>query len=152
MFESRRPEGIPAVNLAIDWRVVFFAAIVAAIATVMCGLLPGAHVVRLAIAEGMKGRAAAVRTRWIRAGAREALIVVQVTASVALLLVSTLFARGLAAGAAASPGFVTDGVATVGVELGTAPGKPQDRLPRGCSRGSPLSRMSTRQPLPPSFR
>jgi predicted permease len=130
VFDSMRPEGIPAVNLAIDWRVVFFAAIIALIATVMCGLLPGAHVVRLAIAEGMKGRAAAVRTRWIRAGAREALIVVQVTASVALLLVSTLFARGLAAGAAASPGFVTEDVATVGVDLGTTPGKRQELATR----------------------
>jgi predicted permease len=143
VFESKRPEGIPAVNLAIDWRVVFFAAIIALIATMMCGLLPGAHVVRLAIAEGMKGRAAAVRTRWIRAGAREVLIVVQVTASVALLLVSTLFARGLAAGAAASPGFVTDGVATLGVELGTAPGKPQELAARLLERIATVENVDT---------
>jgi putative ABC transport system permease protein len=86
--------------------------------TVLCGLLPATHVVRLAIAEGMKGHTAALRTRWLRAGMREALIVIQVTASIALLLVSALFARGLAAGAAASPGFTIDGIVTIGIELG----------------------------------
>jgi hypothetical protein len=68
----------------------------------------------------LKGSAAAVRTRWLRAGAREALIVVQVTASVALLLASALFTRGLSTGQAASPGFVTEGIVTLGVDLGNA--------------------------------
>src|SRR6185436_14047796 len=113
LFEARRPDGIPAVDLAIDWRVTLFAVTAAIMATVLFGLAPAVHVVRLAIVEGMKGRVMAARTRWFRAGAREVLIVVQVSASVALLLVSTLFARALAAGSAASPGFVTAGVALV---------------------------------------
>ena len=117
VFDAHRPDGIPAVHLAIDWRVALFSAVVAALATVLCGLLPATHVVRLAIAEGIKGRGAALRTRWLRAGMREALIVVQVTASIAMLLVSALFARGLAAGAAASPGFAIDGIVTIGIEV-----------------------------------
>ena len=117
LFEAWRPEGIPAVDLAVDWRVAMFAVAATGLATMLFGLAPAAHVVRLAIAEGIKGRGSAVRTRWLRLGAREALIVVQVSASVALLLVSTLFARALSAGAAASPGFVTAGVAIVPVEL-----------------------------------
>ena len=120
VFAAYRPEGVPAVDLAIDWRVVLFAAVAASLATVLCGLLPAAHLVRLAVAEGLKGRGAAVRTRWLRGGAREALIVVQVTASVALLLASALFTQGLWIGRAASPGFVTEGIVTMGVDLGNA--------------------------------
>lgn len=121
-FEANRPEGIPAVDLAIDWRVALFAVASAVFATVLFGLAPAMHVVRLAIAEGMKGRAAMIRARWLRAGAREILIVVQVAASVALLVVSAIFARGLSEGAAASPGFASDGIATVGVDLSPIPG------------------------------
>jgi len=120
IFAAYRPEGVPAVDLAVDWRVVLFAATAASLATILCGLLPAAHLVRLAVAEGLKGRAAAVRTRWLRAGAREALIVVQVTASVALLLASAVFTHGLSTGRAASPGFVTEGIVTMAVDLGNA--------------------------------
>jgi putative ABC transport system permease protein len=115
-----RPAGLPAVPLAIDWRVTIFAVLIALFATVLCGLLPGMHVVRLAIADGMKGRVAGVRALWMRGGVREALIVIQVTVSVAALIVSTLFARGLAAGAAAAPGFTTTGVTSIGVDLALA--------------------------------
>jgi predicted permease len=117
LFEAQRPEGIPAIDLAVDWRVALFAAVTAVLATLLFGLAPGAHVVRLAIADGIKGRVTVARTRWLRAGAREALIVVQVTASVALLLVASLFARALSAGAAASPGFDVTGVTLVGVDI-----------------------------------
>jgi putative ABC transport system permease protein len=117
LFEARRPDGIPAVDVAIDWRVALFAVAAASLATLLFGLAPAFHVVRLAIVEGMKGRVRAARGRWLRLGAREALIVVQVSASVALLLMSTLFARALSAGSAASPGFVTAGVALMSVDL-----------------------------------
>jgi len=120
IFAAYRPEGVPAVDLAVDWRVVLFAATAASLATILCGLLPAAHLVRLAVAEGLKGRAAAVRTRWLRGGAREALIVVQVTASVALLLASAVFTHGLSTGREASPGFVTEGIVTMAVDLGNA--------------------------------
>ena len=116
-FELLRPPGVPAVNLAVDWRVVFFAAAATALATVLCGVLPATHVVRLAIAEGMKGRAATIRSKWLRAGAREALIVVQVTVSIAILFVSAVFARGLIEGATRSPGFSGAGIATIDADL-----------------------------------
>jgi predicted permease len=117
VFDAWRPDGIPAVDLAIDWRVALFAVAAAGFATVLFGLTPAAHVVRLAIVEGMKGRVSGVRTRWFRAGAREALIVVQVSASVALLIVATLFARALTVDSSASSGYVTAGVAIVPVDL-----------------------------------
>ena len=117
LFDALRPDGIPAVDLAIDWRVALFAVVAAVFATLLFGLTPAAHVVRLAIVEGMKGRVSRARTRWFRVGARETLIVVQVTASVALLLVATLFAKALTVDSSAASGYVTAGVAIVPVEL-----------------------------------
>jgi predicted permease len=116
-FEAWRPVGLPAINLAVDWRVVLFAAVAIGMATILCGVLPATHIVRLAIAEGMKGQAARIRTRWLRAGTREALIVVQVTVSIAVLFVSAVFAKGLIDGATSSPGFSTSGIATIAVDL-----------------------------------
>lgn len=116
-FEVLRPPGVPAMDLAVDWRVILFATATAGVATILCGLLPAAHVVRLAVAEGMKGHASKIRTRWLRAGAREALIMVQVTVSVAVLFVSAIFAKGLMDGAASSPGFSVEGIATIEADL-----------------------------------
>jgi hypothetical protein len=58
-------------------------------------------------------------------------------------MVSTLFASGLAAGSAASPGFVTDGVATIGVDLGTAPGKRQQLVDRLLERVGAVANVET---------
>jgi putative ABC transport system permease protein len=116
-FEMLRPPGVPAFDLAVDWRVVLFAAAATALATLLCGVLPATHVVRLAIADGMKGQAATIRTTWLRAGAREALIVVQVTVSIAVLFVSAVFAKGLIDGAASSLGFSGAGIATIAADL-----------------------------------
>ena len=120
-FEALRPDGVPAVNLAVDWRVVVFAAAATVLATVLCGVLPATHVVRLAIADGMKGQASRIRTKWLRAGTREALIVIQVTVSIAILFVSAVFAKGLMDGAASSPGFSGSGIATIEADLEPVP-------------------------------
>jgi hypothetical protein len=50
-------------------------------------------------------------------GAREALIVLQVAVSIALLLVSTLFVRAMATGSTRSPGFNGTGVSVVAAHL-----------------------------------
>ena len=120
-FEALRPAGLPAINLGVDWRVVLFAGAATMIATVLCGVLPATHVVRLAIAEGMKGHTSPIRMKWLRAGAREALIVVQVTVSIAVLFVSAVFAKGLLDGAASAPGFSGDGIATIEADLAPVP-------------------------------
>jgi predicted permease len=116
---ARYPEGVPAVNLAIDWRVASFAVIAAALASLLFGLAPGAHAIKLAIADGLKGRAAAIRRGWFVLGARELLIVLQVAASVALVLAAGLVADAFVRGSAASTGFQTTGVTTVSVDLAT---------------------------------
>jgi predicted permease len=103
LFDRYRPSEVPAFNLAIDWRIVAFAAVLAVVTPVLFGLAPGAHALRLAIAEGLKGRAASVRRRWLRAGPRELLLVVQVVVAVALLVMTTLFVN------ASQPGEETAG-------------------------------------------
>jgi predicted permease len=101
LFDRYRPSEVPAFNLALDWRIAAFTCGLAVVTPVLFGVAPGAHALRLAIAEGLKGRSASVRRRWLRAGPRELLLVVQVVVSVALLVMTTLFVN------AAQPGEVT---------------------------------------------
>lgn len=100
-----RPSGMPAFDVALDWRVLLFAVGTAVFASLLFGLMPARHALKLAIAEGMKGPASARRIRGMRVGAREGLIVLQVTASFAMLLVSTLFVRASMTAGTLNPGF-----------------------------------------------
>jgi predicted permease len=120
LLTANWPDGVPAFDMALDWRVVTFAVLSAAGATVMFGVAPALHTIRLAIAEGVKGRLFNARIRRLRFGAREILIVLQVTASVALLLISTLFVRAFAGASKLSPGFDGSNVAVVSVDFESA--------------------------------
>ena len=91
LFDTYRPFEVPAFNLAVDWRTAIFAALLAIVAPVLFGMAPGAHALRLAITEGIKGRVVSARRRWRPAGPREILMVVQVAVSFALLIMTTLF-------------------------------------------------------------
>jgi predicted permease len=95
LFEAYRPIGIPAFNIGLDWRVVAAALLMAILAPLVFGVAPGAHALRLAIAEGLKNRQVARQSRILRAGPREVLIVVQVAVAFALLVGATLFMQSL---------------------------------------------------------
>jgi predicted permease len=110
-----RPQGIPAFDVALDWGVLLFSVATAACASLLFGVAPAAHALKLAIAEGMKGPSSARRVRRLRVGPREALIVLQVTASLAILLVSTLFVRASMSAGTLHPGFSGQSVVTVRV-------------------------------------
>ena len=105
-----RPQGMPAFDVALDWRVLLFSVATAVGASLLFGLAPAAHALKLAIAEGMKAPSAVRRIRRLRVGPREALIVLQVTASLALLLVSTLFVQASMSAGTLNPGFNGQGV------------------------------------------
>lgn len=120
VFEANKPAGMPAFDMAVDWRVATFAVLAAFLAAIAFGLSPASHAVRIAVADGLKGPARVARLRYLRFGAREALIVTQVTASIALLLVAALFAQGLRDAAGASPGFTTSHLMVVPVDLEAA--------------------------------
>lgn len=123
VFEARRPTDIPAFDLAMDWRVIAFAMTIAAGASLLFGLLPAVHTLRHALVENMKGVPAIARARGLRIGARDALILVQVSVSVALLSISALFGRALLSGASQLPGFDPNGVATLAVNLDALAGQ-----------------------------
>jgi predicted permease len=117
MFDVYRPPDVPAFNLALDWRVVSFAIALAILAPALFGLAPGAHALRLAIAEGLKGRPLIVRRRWLPIGSRELLLAVQIVASFALLVASGLFLRSLMARDTGLPGLSTRSLAVVSIDL-----------------------------------
>ena len=91
-----RPVNLPrAGELALDLSAVVVLAVCAAVAGVVCGLLPVLRLSRAStasLADATRGSAARPRQR-----ARQALVVLQVTASVMLLLGATLLARTLIA-------------------------------------------------------
>jgi predicted permease len=118
LFEAFRPAG-PAFNLAIDWRVVGFAVVLAGVAPVLFGVLPGVHALRLAIAEGLKGRPLLIRRRFVRIGQREMLLAAQLIVSFALLVGAGVFASALRAHESNEVRAATRGVVIVPVDLNT---------------------------------
>ena len=110
-----RPQGMPAFDVALDWRVLLFSIGIAVCASLLFGVAPAAHALKLAIAEGMKGPSSTRRVRRLRIGPREALIVLQVTASLAMLLVATLFVRASMSAGTLNPGFNGQSVVTLRV-------------------------------------
>ena len=120
VLEAFRPPELPAFNLEIDWRVVGFATFSAIVTPLLFGLGPGAHAVRLAIAEGLKGTAPLLRRRWFRVGARELLLVVQVTVSFGLVVMAAMFARGLMTVSDLQAAALSSRLTMVSVDLGPA--------------------------------
>jgi predicted permease len=120
LFEQYRPAEIPAFNLAVDWRVASFAALMAIVTPVVFGVAPGAHALRLAIAQGLKNQTVWMRRRFLLAGPRELLLLVQVTVSFALLIMAALFMRSLVPVESAHVGVPAQLVAIVPVDLNTA--------------------------------
>ena len=97
LFDIYRPAQVPAVNLGLDWRVASCALLMAVAAPIIFGVAPGAHALRLAIADTLRNRPALHRNRFVRAGPREILIVVQIAVSFALLMSATLLMQSLRA-------------------------------------------------------
>jgi predicted permease len=120
LFDTHRPVEIPSINMALDWRVNAFSLLLALAAPVLFGLAPGAHALRLAIAEGLKGRPTLIRRRFLPFGPRELLLVIQVTLSFALLVMAALFTRSLMSTAPGYRLLRTESVAVVSVDLNTA--------------------------------
>jgi hypothetical protein len=102
----------------IDLRVMAAAALLALTATAACGVAPAIHAGRTNL-QPLLGRAAYVAARR-RFGSREALIAIQVGASVALMVGAVLFLATLRNQEALSPGFQPEGVAFARLQVGLA--------------------------------
>jgi predicted permease len=112
------PGGIAlaGLDMAVDGRVIAFAAALAAFACVASGLLPAWHATRSAPAPALRGGVQS-RTRYrLRAG----LLAGQVALCIVLLVSTGLFVRSLRNAMAADPGFRTENLVFASVNLGLA--------------------------------
>ncbi|HUP02721.1 MAG TPA: ADOP family duplicated permease, partial [Bryobacteraceae bacterium] len=84
-------------HISPDWRVAAYAAFLALLSAVACGLAPAWQAVRESLSAGMK------RQRGMRM--RRSLVVVQIAVSFVVLVTAALFVHNLLRGSALSPGF-----------------------------------------------
>jgi predicted permease len=112
---STFPPEIGNIRLAVppaDWRVVLFLVAGAIVSTVFFALAPALQATRLELVRAIRGEV----VRDARPGrARNALLAVQVTGSVLLLICSAVFLRSSWAAAAVDPGIRTAGIVSIRV-------------------------------------
>ena len=112
---STFPPDIGHLNIAVppaDWRVVLFLVAGAIVSTVFFALAPARRATRLDVTRAIHGEALGFG----RPGyARGALVAVQVTAAVLLLICAAIFLRSASEAAAVDPGIRTAGIVSVTV-------------------------------------
>ena len=112
---SSFPPDMGHLNIAVppaDWRVALFLVAGAIVSTVFFALAPALRATRLDLTRAMLGEVLGIG----RPGrARDALVAVQVTASVLLLICAAIFLRGASGAAAVDPGIRTAGIVSVTV-------------------------------------
>jgi predicted permease len=118
-FISFRPDEVPPFNLTVDYRVALFSVAASLLAVVFFGLAPALQATRGDVNGGLKDREPVLRTSWCRFGLRDLLVVVQIAASLALVLGAALMARSLRAVGTEDLGFRRDGVINIGVDVST---------------------------------
>jgi predicted permease len=112
---STFPPEIGNVRLVVppaDWRVALFLVAGAMVSTLFFALAPALQATRVELVRAIRGEV----VRDARPGrARNALLALQVTGSVLLLILSAVFLRSSWAAAAVDPGIRTAGIVTVGI-------------------------------------
>jgi predicted permease len=96
--------------LAVDWRVLGFAVALAVTTCLLFGLAPALRGTRMAATSVMRASARGATATGDILSLRRALVVVQISLSVALLFGSLLFARTLYNAASVDPGFTPGGL------------------------------------------
>ena len=104
-------------DLGFDGRVFLFALAAAAIAGVAFGLAPALKASSTSLVASLKDEGALADRSAGRFGARNLLVVGQVTVSMVLLVAAALFLRSLGAARAVDPGFDTDRIALAALDL-----------------------------------
>src|SRR6185503_2630150 len=97
-------------NLALDWRVLGFAAGAAALTCLLFGLTPALRATRIEPGAAMKASGRGLTAGRERFSLRRALVVVQVALSLVLVAGALLFSRSLSKLATVDTGFRQDGV------------------------------------------
>jgi predicted permease len=101
-------------RVATDWRLLAYAAGLAFLSTLACGLTPGWQAMKTTVSAGFGDRSATAGQA--RVSLRNALVVGQVAASFALLVVAAMFLRSLQHVSTVRPGFEVERI--VNVKLG----------------------------------
>ncbi|MGH9882473.1 MAG: ABC transporter permease [Pyrinomonadaceae bacterium] len=97
-------------DLGVDWRVLGFAAGVAAVTCVLFGLTPAMRATRLAPGAAMKASGRGLTAGRERFSLRRALVVVQVALSLVLVASALLFSRSLSKILTVDAGFRSEGI------------------------------------------
>lgn len=119
LFARFRPDGMPAFDLTLDYRILLFGIGASLLTVVLFGLAPALQTTRPDLNAELKDTSRAVRVRGFRFGLRSALVVIQVAVSLALMIGASLLLRSAQAGLTEDPGFRRDGIVSVGVDLST---------------------------------
>ena len=109
----------------IDWRVLALSAGVCLISTLLFGLVPAVQTSKIDLAAALKAESGGVVGGRGRALARSGLVVVQVSLSFVLLVGAGLLFQSLRGVQRTSPGFLTEGVLTTGIDFIAAGYDPQ---------------------------
>jgi len=109
-----------ALNGAVDQNVVIGIAVLAALASVLCGALPAWRSSNVPASEALKDESSNVSGGSHNRRLLSGLVVAQISLSLALLVVSALFLQTLRNLSAGDPGFKQDHVLTASVGLATA--------------------------------
>jgi putative ABC transport system permease protein len=116
------------VDLGIDWRVLGFTATLAVITCLLFGLVPAMRATHLAPASAIRAGARGATAGRERFGLRRALVSTQVALSLVLLVGALLFVRSLQKLLAVDPGFQSEGILAVSLDL-RRPNYPKERRP-----------------------
>jgi len=98
-------------DIPIDWRVMTFAVVIAALTGVLASLLPALKASAPSLVADLRGEAPAARVGGRRVALRDALVVVQMAFTVVLLVVAGLLLRSLSESQKADVGFRTGNLA-----------------------------------------
>jgi predicted permease len=116
------------VGLGIDWRVLGFTAALAVTTCLLFGLLPALRATHLAPASAIRSGGRGATAGRERFGLRRALVSTQVALSLVLLVGALLFVRSLQKLLAVDPGFQSEGILAVSLDL-RRPNYAQERRP-----------------------
>jgi len=119
-------QGTVSLDLALDWRVLAFTALLACLAALIAGVAPAFGLQSVAAGETLKdsGRGIASDRRF---GVRSALVVVQIAVSLVLVVAAGLFLRTFASLNRLPLGFVPEPLLVVELNLQTGGGPPAAR-------------------------
>jgi predicted permease len=106
-----------ALDVPVDWRVLAFAAAVAALTCILFGLAPALRAVRTAPGAAIKAGSRGLTASRERFGVRRVLVVSQVALCLVLLVGALLFVRSLRNLLSVDPGFRPEGVMAASIAL-----------------------------------